>query len=164
MRKLKNISYSLKPWTKHNRATFPYAADIFYLNEPFVSLESSRLGSLFRVSFIGHLQRVRLASRGRSLLRTPGPVPYGTCICSNVETIHSWTCHVYGPFEFRISLGTSILLPGRTESLISVSVMYIQARGNSSDYYLYTKYWIKVVGRGNERQLWNVLSPFIIHS
>ena len=37
-------------------------------------------------------------------------VPYGTCICSNVETIHSWTCHVYGPFEFRISLGNSILL------------------------------------------------------
>ena len=56
------------------------------------------------------LQRVRLANRGRLLLRTPGPVPYGTCICSNVETILSWTCHVYGPFEFRTSLGTSILL------------------------------------------------------
>ena len=56
------------------------------------------------------LQRVRLANRGRLLLRTPGPVPFGTCICSNVETILSWTCHVYGPFEFRTSLGTSILL------------------------------------------------------
>ena len=33
------------------------------------------------------LQRVRLANRGRLLLRTPGPVPFGTCICSNVETI-----------------------------------------------------------------------------
>ena len=44
------------------------------------------------------------------LIRTPGPVPFGTCICSNVETILSWTCHVYGPFEFRTSLGTSILL------------------------------------------------------
>ena len=54
------------------------------------------------------LQRVRLANRGRLLLRTPGPVPFGTCICSNVETILSWTCHVYGPFEFRTSLGTSI--------------------------------------------------------
>ena len=42
------------------------------------------------------LQRVRLANRGRLLLRTPGPVPFGTCICSNVETILSWTCHVYG--------------------------------------------------------------------
>ena len=30
------------------------------------------------------LQRVRLANRGRFLLRTPGPVPFGTCICSNV--------------------------------------------------------------------------------
>ena len=56
------------------------------------------------------LQRVRLANRGRLLLRTPGPVLFGTCICSNVETILSWTCHVYGPFEFRTSLGTSILL------------------------------------------------------
>ena len=56
------------------------------------------------------LQRVRLANRGRLLLRTPGPFPFGTCICSNVETALSWTCHVYGPFEFRTSLGTSILL------------------------------------------------------
>ena len=60
------------------------------------------------------LQRVRLANRGRLLLRTPGPVPFGTCICSNVETILSWTCHVYGPFEFRTSLGTSILLSNYT--------------------------------------------------
>ena len=35
------------------------------------------------------LQRVRLANRGRLLLRTPGPVPFWTCICSNVETILS---------------------------------------------------------------------------
>ena len=56
------------------------------------------------------LQRVRLANRGRLLHRTSGPVPFGTCICSNVETILSWTCHVYGPFEFRTSLGTSFLL------------------------------------------------------
>ena len=56
------------------------------------------------------LQRVWLANRGRLLFRTPGPVPFGTCICSNVETILSWTCHVYGPFEFRTSLGTSILV------------------------------------------------------
>ena len=56
------------------------------------------------------LQRVWLANRGRLLLRTPGPVPIGTCICSYVETILSWTCHVYGPFEFRTSLGTSISL------------------------------------------------------
>ena len=47
------------------------------------------------------LQRVQLANRGRLLLRTPGPVPFGTYICCNVETILSWTCHVYGPFEFR---------------------------------------------------------------
>ena len=66
--------------------------------------------TLFREFSIGHLQWVRLANRGRLLLRTPGPVPFGTCICSNVDTILSWTCHVYGPFEFRTSLGASILL------------------------------------------------------
>ena len=63
------------------------------------------------------LQRVRLANRGRLLLRTPGHVPFGTCICSNVETILFWTCHVYGPFEFRTSLGTSIL-PLNTHSIL----------------------------------------------
>ena len=56
------------------------------------------------------LQRMRLANRGRLIIRTPGPVPFGTCICSNVETILSWTRHVYGPFEFWTPLGTSILL------------------------------------------------------
>ena len=35
------------------------------------------------------LQRMRLANTGRLLLRTPGPLPFGTCICSNVETILS---------------------------------------------------------------------------
>ena len=56
------------------------------------------------------LQRLLLANRGCLLLRTPGPVPFGTCICSNVKTILSWTCHVYRPFEFRTSLGTFISL------------------------------------------------------
>ena len=60
--------------------------------------------------------------RGRLLLGTPGPVPCVTCICSNVETILSWTCHVYGPFESRTFLGTSILLirgvsPGVSDEL-----------------------------------------------
>ena len=63
------------------------------------------------------LQRVRLANRGRLLLRTPGPIPFGSCICSNVEAILSWTCHVYGPFEFRTSLGTSILLEQKREEI-----------------------------------------------
>ena len=66
--------------------------------------------NLFREVSIRQLQRVRLDNRGRLLLRTPGPVPFGTCFCSYVEIIHSWTCHVYGPFEFRASFGTSILL------------------------------------------------------
>ena len=68
------------------------------------------------------LQRVRLANRGRLLLRTPGPVPFGTCICSNGETILSWTCHVHGPFEFWTSLGTSILLYNESLLIIIIPV------------------------------------------
>ena len=42
--------------------------------------------TLLREVSEGHLQRVRLAKRGRLLLRTPGPVLFVPCICSNVET------------------------------------------------------------------------------
>ena len=56
------------------------------------------------------LRRVRLAGGGRLLLRTPGPVPFGACVYSDVEAILSWTCRVCRPCEFRTSLGTSILL------------------------------------------------------
>ena len=34
---------------------------------------------------IWHLQQLQLANRRRLLLRTPDPVLYGTCICSNFE-------------------------------------------------------------------------------
>ena len=35
---------------------------------------------------------------------------FGICMCSNVETNRSWTCLVSGFFEFRTSIGTSLLL------------------------------------------------------
>ena len=40
----------------------------------------------FWVVSIEHLRRVWHADRGRLLLRTPGPVPFGICKCSFVET------------------------------------------------------------------------------
>ena len=58
--------------------------------------------------YLNEVSQKRLANRGRLFLRTPGPVPFETCVCSHVETILSWTCHVYGPFEFRTFLGSSI--------------------------------------------------------
>ena len=76
--------------------------------------------TLFREVSIGHLQRVRLANRGRLLFRTPGPVPFWTYICSNVETILSWCCHVYRPFEFRTPLGISILFMHANHSITNV--------------------------------------------
>ena len=45
--------------------------------------------TLFRKVSVGRFRRVRLAGRGRLLFRTPGLVPFGTCICSNVKTILS---------------------------------------------------------------------------
>ena len=49
-----------------------------------------------------HLQRVRHAKRGRLLLRTPGPVPYGICKCSFVETsdTQSYITPVYDNFPW----------------------------------------------------------------
>ena len=91
------------------------------------------------------LHRVRLANRGR-LLRTPGPVAFGTCICSNVETILSWTCHVYGPSEFRTSLVTSILLSKETVLKIRNNAQICVIR-HYHDYGQYTKVHIEEIGK-----------------
>ena len=79
------------------------------------------------------LQWVRLANRGRLLLRTPGPVPFGTCILSNFETILSWTCHVYGPFESRTSLGTSILPFNNRRSILLFPLWRLLLKINFDD-------------------------------
>ena len=60
--------------------------------------------------FHGTLQRVQIANRGRLILRTPDPVPFGTCICSNADAIFSRNCHIYGAFEFPTSIVTSMLI------------------------------------------------------
>ena len=105
------------------------------------------------------LQRVRLANRGRLLLRTSGPVPFGTCICSNVETILSWTCHVYGPFDFRTSFGTSILLSSLVfetiefRSKLFYMHMYLLAFSLCSDFrgfFLFISPWIM------QGKIWNI--------
>ena len=46
------------------------------------TLYRTRPFTAFWVVSIDHLRRVWHADRGRLLLRTPGPVPFGTCICS----------------------------------------------------------------------------------
>ena len=80
----------------------------------------------FQVS-MDHLQRLRLANGWRLLIQIPGPLPFGTCICSNVETIHSWPYLVSGLWvSFRLSLCPSILLmdtvlQGSRDLLVSYS-------------------------------------------
>ena len=103
---LTKFNCELDLWHKNLKAFFPnfwtyHQTGLYYQFWPYYQISRG---------FHRTLQRVRLANRGRLLLRTPGPVLFGTCICSNVETILYWTCHIYEPFEFRTSLGTSILL------------------------------------------------------
>ena len=67
----------------------------------------------FWVVSIEHLRRVWHADRGRLLLRTPGPVPFWTCICSScwdqrhpipirhyTSLWHTWTWHYYWIWHF----------------------------------------------------------------
>ena len=52
----------------------------------------------FREASTAQFQMMQLASRGRLLIHSPCPVPFGTCICSDAETSFSWTCYVSGLF------------------------------------------------------------------
>ena len=60
----------------------------------------------------GHKQRVRHANRGRLLLRPPGPVPFGICKCSLVETTNtqSYITPVYDTFPWFDFLPTLTIL------------------------------------------------------
>ena len=65
--------------------------------------------------FREYLYRMRLANRGRLLLRTPVPVTYWTCICSNVKTFFPERI-MLSDFIFRTSLSTSFLLLHKRKS------------------------------------------------
>ena len=78
-------------------------------------VDTDSLGLLVSPSIEHCAQRVA-ASKQRTL--TPPDTwscPISDLYCSNAETILSLSCHVYGPFEFRTPLGTSILLPREYE-------------------------------------------------
>ena len=72
----------------------------------------------------GFHRMLKLANRGRLLLRTPGPVKFGTCICSNVETNFSWAGHVFRlnisniPQYFYFYYWRLVLSPGHRVSTI----------------------------------------------
>ena len=66
---------------------------------------------------------------------------FGTCMCSNVETNLSWTCLVSGLFEFRTSLGTSLLLRGICHTAVSDLFPFlfnvsVQATTRSQPFYM----------------------------
>ena len=85
----KDNSFIVKFWIIWKLGPYEEPCVILFSKEPCNSREVS----------IEYLQRVLLANRGRLLLRTPGLVRFGACICCNVDTIHSWACHVYGPLS-----------------------------------------------------------------
>ena len=102
----------------------------------------------------GYLEQVQLANRGCLLLRTPGP---GSCPILDSHLFlcwdHSfWNCHVYGPFEFRTSLCTSILLCVATLLFgFSVGVGAFVIRLSQISYFSLT-YWC-------EAWMWFLLHP-----
>ena len=59
-----------------------------------------------------HLQRVWLANRGGSLLRTPCPVLFMACMCSNVEISLSLTCHLSCFRTLNVKHPSIVLLAG----------------------------------------------------
>ena len=78
-------------WPDHIQGQPPTDQNLYW-NRPFTE---------FWVVSIEHLRRVWHAGRGRLLLRTPGPVPFGICKCSIVETtdIQSYkTPPIHDPF------------------------------------------------------------------
>ena len=65
-----------------------YLYVVFIAKGPALSFPSTQLYTIitkFRDVLIENLQRVRLANKGRLLIRTSDPVPFGTCIYCNVE-------------------------------------------------------------------------------
>ena len=89
-------------WTDHIQWQ-PPADQTLYRTRPFTE---------FWVVSIEHLRRMWHADRGRLLLRTPGPVPYGICKCSFVETTgtQSYITPVYDTFPWLDSLLNLTLL------------------------------------------------------
>ena len=74
------------------------------------------------------LQRVRLANRGRLLVRTPGPVPFWTCICSNFEHLQRVWHASRGRLLLRIPgpvlLGLAYVLLVETNPFPNLSLFY----------------------------------------
>ena len=123
----------------HKDKTTPPTCDIFTVPDHFTELWHHRIGEVSTE----YIQRMWHVNNGRWLLRTPGTVPLWDLrvfLCWDQSILNvscSWT------FEFRTSLGTSILL-----------IKEIQAR----DPYAYQR------SIGPSCRIWNVNYLVIINS
>ena len=103
-------------WTDHIQWQ-PPSDQTLYLTRPFTE---------FWVVSIENLRRVWHADRGRLLLRTPGPVPFGTCICSTCwDQRHPISIRHYTVF-WDIITGLNIIIQNLTFYQILVSVEHLQ--------------------------------------
>ena len=80
---------------------------------------------------------------------------FGTCMCSNVETNLSWTCLVSRTFEFRKSLGTSVLHANHNVALIYHVKMSNWCKCIGWDTYKYCKYRLNHFVLTMVTQTWN---------
>ena len=69
------------------------------------------------------MQRVWHANRGRLLLRTPGPVPFWDLHVFNCRDQSLLNLSCLRTFEFRTSLGTSLLLLENDVSVKAVGLI-----------------------------------------
>ena len=92
------------------------------------------------------LQRVRLANRGRLLLQTRGPVPFGTCICStgwdhsflNLSCLRTfWVWNIPRYFYFALQLAGEATVSVRRSVTFCVhrleSCLRIEEGGNLNE-------------------------------
>ena len=84
-----------------------------------------------------HIQRVRHANRGRLLLRTPGPVPFGICKCSFVATTNTQsyiTQPIHDPFPELTSYRTWLLSLNWHHQLMIISLIWLLTEFDFTEY------------------------------
>ena len=93
----------------------------------------------FWVVSIEHLRRVWHADRIRLLLRTPGPVPFGICKCSFVETVDTQsyiTQPIHDPFPELTSYRTWLLSLNWHHQIMTFSLIWLLTEFDFTEYRL----------------------------